>query len=414
MYSNRRPYYGLKLSIADFFREPVRYLKQSNTQESMMEKPYLVDEYPKMHLSPPDFKYKPKERSGLFGSIASGVPPGGLAIMDYGEAGCGWGIINPGSCIDEPIVITMFADYFLHAEFDFVVQGAESTIDVILSQLPGTEAFGWDEQNYLLTFPENANGSVTICGFASTNTLISQTFETVVAGMPVGIYKYGDALAVRESGQAGPAVLLKSSYGVKGSNCGCIELSSNCLPVCGCKSIGYTTQQMVTDEVQGLSVVDPVGGCTYSWSIDSGDGSLSSPTGTSVNYTAPSTNAECANNPTIILSVGGIPCDSLQMSVNAYTSNTRAYWETDRCDCDSYPGTPGAVYCFGSYYNCDSVFYAGDGFTCYYGSQTEPPCGTICDTCATPYTSSCTPGDAADMRSAYKKTEGCCPAGLLL
>lgn len=435
MFSNRRPYYGLKLSIAEFFREPVRYLKTSNTQESMMEKPYLIDEYPKMHLSLQDFKHKPKKRPGFLGPIASGVPHGGFAILDFGEAGCGWDILNTGTCIDKPIVITMSADYFLHAEFELVAQIAEHTISVGFEQLPGTEAFGWDDQDYLLTFPENANGSVTICGFASTNTLISQTFETVVAGMPVGIYKYGGGLVVRERGQAKPAVLLSSSYGVKGAKCGCITVESSCA-ACADAGIGYTSQQMSTDEVQSLTIVDGGDGCNYSWNITSGGGSMVGST-----YTAPSTNEECADNPTITLSVDGIVLDTINLAVNASSATNVGYdysnidiFHTAFDECTQVTGTRTGclttkvkrshyrnLHCDGT--TTDSGFRCGHptevtNWTCEHCAEGQQCPGTCPGDCVYPSDATIiqncinTKG-AEDQRTEAEKAAGCCPAQLL-
>lgn len=327
MFTNRRPYYGLKMSTTDFFREPVRYLKESNTQESMMEKPYLEDEYPKMHLKLPGFKFKPKEIPSIFGPIADGEPFPGLAMIDFGDANCGWYITNIDGCVDGSVLITMWADYLWHAEFAFVAGITSDSIGVSLTQLAGTEASGRDRQDYRLTFPENADGSVTVCGFASTHTLVSQTFETVVAGMPVGIHLVGGALLPIERGQAKPATLLKSVYGDKGDDCGCITLSSNCSPECECKTIGYTTQQMSADEEQTLTVIDHSEGCTYFWAISSGGGHLSSPTGTSVCYYAPPSNANCEQNPTITLSLDETVCDTLQLAVNSSAINHNAYYE---------------------------------------------------------------------------------------
>lgn len=269
MYSNRRPYYGLKLSIADFFREPVRYLKQSNTQESMMEKPYLTDEYPKMHLKLPDFTFKSKKRHSFLGPIASGIPYGGLAMIDFGDANCWWGITRTSYCIKEPIIITLIADYFFTAEFNFTAQIVKDTMGVTLTQLPGYKAGARDKQDYLLTLPENANGSVTICGFASTHTLISQTFETVVAGMPVGIYLSGGGLVARERGQENPAIVTKSSYGEKGDDCGCISFTSSCDPCVGTTIMTWDDSTSADTIAQSSSVSVAVndGLGPYSWSV---------------------------------------------------------------------------------------------------------------------------------------------------
>jgi len=53
MYSARKPYLRLKQSIGEFFRAPVRFLKDSVTKESQFEKPYMEDDYQAMHLNLP-------------------------------------------------------------------------------------------------------------------------------------------------------------------------------------------------------------------------------------------------------------------------------------------------------------------------------------------------------------------------
>lgn len=334
MYSNRRPYYGLKLSIADFFREPVRYLKQSNTQESMMEKPYLIDEYPKMHLSLPDFKYKPKKRHSFLGPIASGVPYGGLHIFDFGEAKCRWDIARTGACIEEPVTITLNASYLFTGEFNFTAQIAEDTIGVTLSELSGTEAGAWDEQDYLLTFPENANGSVTICGSASTHTLVSQTFETVVAGMPVGIYLVGGALVPIEKGQVKPAVAAKSIYGIKGASCGCITIESSCDPCIDIVDFdwdyGSSAETVAQSDSVGVFVADGLG--PYDWSVSGTGFTLNSTQTAGVSNTL-NADAESCGGAEITVT------DACENSTTGYVRSTVGQWVLEEHNTDSTDGS---------------------------------------------------------------------------
>lgn len=53
MYSARKPYLKAKDSIVEFFRAPVRYLKDLVEKESQFEKPYEEDDYQAMHLNLP-------------------------------------------------------------------------------------------------------------------------------------------------------------------------------------------------------------------------------------------------------------------------------------------------------------------------------------------------------------------------
>jgi len=417
MFTNRRPYYELKMSTTDFFREHVRYLKESNSKESMMEKPYLEDEYPKMHLKLPGFKFKPKEIPSIFGPIADGDPPTGIAIIDFGEANCGWDITRVSYCTEGPVVITMSANYLWHAEFNFIAQIASDTIGVSLSRLVESAAASSDKQDYLLTFQANARGSVTVCGFASTHTLVSQIFETVVAGMPVGIRFIDGALVPLEKGQGKPATLLKSFYGDKGDSCGCITFSSSCTDTCECKNIGFSSQGMDTNEQQTLTVVDPEPDCEYVWTITAGGGGLSEITGTSTVYYSPSSNNGCSESPTITLTVNSVPCDTLKIAVNAYPSPTEVAYIANGTGCPaSVPrGTTvcGSFTCDADYcWRCCLDYLACDGsfITSSYisacNSTTPSGCGD--DWCG----KFCADYSLQDVRTQAMIDQGCCPAGL--
>lgn len=86
-YSNRKFYFGLGMSMMDFFKEPIRHLKRSMEKESQFEKPYWTGgEYQKMHFAWPDWDWRkfkrsdiapmrPAEVTGLSGAV--GEPSGG-------------------------------------------------------------------------------------------------------------------------------------------------------------------------------------------------------------------------------------------------------------------------------------------------------------------------------------------------
>lgn len=179
-------------------------------------------------------------------------------------------------------------------------------------------------------------------------------------------------------------------------------------------SIGYTTQQMRVSEAQLLNVTNPIYGCIYNWEIISGGGSLSAGAGTSVIYTAPSFNGNCEQNPVIKLSSGENDCDFLNIAVNSYTEDFSAYiihWEC-QIPCGSASGcgfdcnTPTCFSCGHNTYTCDDVLFyttlahAGE-------NMTEEACPSF-------YVQYCGHSQyITDLRSAYEKEYGCCPAGLL-
>jgi hypothetical protein len=62
----------------------------------------------------------------------------------------------------------------------------------------------------------------------------------------------------------------------------------------------------------------------FTWSITGGGGTLSSSSGTSVNYTAPSSNQSCANNPTIKVTDYCGQEATLKLAVNSYSGGETA------------------------------------------------------------------------------------------
>lgn len=274
-----------------------------------MEKPYLIGEYPKMHLSLPDIPYKPmKLTTGPF-DIAGAGPTGGFAIMEYGKAKCSWDIFRGGACLDEDAIISLSASYFWREEFNFEVVVASDTIGIGgIGALPPEEAFAWDEQSYIIPIPTNASGSTVICGFASTHTLTSQTFETKVAGMPVTLMlRGGKVVYISERGQVEQAGLIRSNYGRVGTNCGCITISSNCG-----KNPEWDRDNSATTVVPGdTCVVTVEDGCApYNWSVS----------GTGFSFDNPQTSTG-----TNTLTAGDDACGTAIITVSSDCGDTTGY-----------------------------------------------------------------------------------------
>ncbi|MBN2568121.1 MAG: hypothetical protein JXB42_01690 [Deltaproteobacteria bacterium] len=202
---------------------------------------------------------------------------------------------------------------------------------------------------------------------------------------------------------------------------------------CSCEevSIGYTTQGMSADEEQELTVVGAVEGCVYNWAIASGGGSLSAETGISVTYTAPHTNPNCEQNPTITLSCGGEVCDTLEIVINAYGVDADvAYWKVDSAiteDCYYYD--PDRYFClrhvYMKSYNCKGEYL---GIIQTWGGSVAPWFTYSCDDCysymddnglseadvwASVAASGYSAGEIIDKRTGPMTAAGCC-AELLL
>lgn len=89
-------------------------------------------------------------------------------------------------------------------------------------------------------------------------------------------------------------------------------------------SVGYTTTQMNINQQQTLQLLGGSTECESQceWSVD--NGTLSSSSGAEVTYTAPSSNANCGGNATVVLTCNGVVVDTLNITINAYSGSTQA------------------------------------------------------------------------------------------
>lgn len=210
-------------------------------------------------------------------------------------------------------------------------------------------------------------------------------------------------------------------------------------PLCTCEgeTIGYTSAQMSINQTQSLTVVGAREGCVYTWGL-AGGGSLSSNTGTTIVYTAPATNPNCANNAVITLQLEGEICDTLEIAVNAYASDLRVYEINSDCIEYCVQAVPNPWYNAKYYYTkvgykCNGTVYDTRNVTIKsLSGGSWRSCPAILDalnyswiySCAHIYGVSCCaayeagliygdlPG-VTDLRTTAQKTAGCCPAALL-
>lgn len=196
---------------------------------------------------------------------------------------------------------------------------------------------------------------------------------------------------------------------------------------CTCvDTILYTTLQMSVGGTQTLQASGAGSDDCYTWSTDFG--SLSASTGKSVVFTAPSSNANCASNPTITLTCGGNVVDTLEIAVDAVGNTQDAY--TTYSDHQCAIGGCGAWctrgYAYKNVYRCDGSLNPNVNFSvdCYITAAASvfggpaPPCSEVdaelaMNTCGVGGKVWSTLVGTVDTRSAYWKEQGCCPAALL-
>lgn len=186
----------------------------------------------------------------------------------------------------------------------------------------------------------------------------------------------------------------------------CIKIKVKIKPPLGCagETIGLGgTIQMETGESQAMTVVGAISGKTYTWAL-TGGGNLSSTSGTSVTYTAPSSNANCSSNPTIQLKSGLDVCDTVYIAVNgAGSSYTAAHQDWTKCTCVIVDGT--ARYSASST-NWDCAGIASDASPSASMTGSETSCNP--NWCASYVT-----GPVVDVRTSEALAAGCCPYKLL-
>jgi len=203
--------------------------------------------------------------------------------------------------------------------------------------------------------------------------------------------------------KVGPKAVLANGTDVVAGNF--MDMSNCCNDKINPVISGYS-QQMSCSGTQTLTASGG-NGPPYRWSVIAGSGTVSPSTSTTTTYTAPSTNPNCANNPTIQLKDKCGRTKTVQFAVNCYALGVRAYRRN---------------YCEGSGSNCwlwqENLDCAGvslglqfaEGCTVYHAY----PCSD--GACQYWFQNECTPSCSLgyeDLRSAAQIAGGCCPAALL-
>ena len=199
---------------------------------------------------------------------------------------------------------------------------------------------------------------------------------------------------------------------------------------CAAPTIGYTSQQMSCGGTQTLTHSGGGAGGLYTWSTNYG--TFSAPTGTSVVYTAPAANGNCANNPTITLTDCCGHVGTLKLAVNCYTPIENAGIEVAL----EMRATPCSGFIKARYFRCSGAVLGYltccscdcNNATCDCNLGSPPPdycteenipirCAIYCGTDGPgqPCNSlggSCTPR-MVDIRTDAQKAGACCPQQLL-
>jgi hypothetical protein len=195
-------------------------------------------------------------------------------------------------------------------------------------------------------------------------------------------------------------------------------------------TIGYTTQQMSTS---GSQTVKASGGRgPYRWTLTAGTGTFSTSEteeGRGTVYTAPATNVDCLNNPTITVTDACGRTASIKMAVNGYSgseagaTHLRVYGHcvppgATYCSGDTNVGTYCVYECCSDNFKCDGTQLPGSPSAWCNGSWLGPyECNdhptNCCGYCDATCLVSCGTPAWLHSRTPEMLALGCCPTMLL-
>ncbi len=163
-------------------------------------------------------------------------------------------------------------------------------------------------------------------------------------------------------------------------------------------AIGYTSRQMSTSGSDSSQTLTASGGSgSYTWSIPGGSGALSNSNGNSTVYTAPSSNANRVNDPTVRLTDSAGQYVDLPMAVNGYPYRVAALRISADSWCNDTSNVTSECGMTTYYYDCHGelippeILGRGIPNPCYSVHGTVGKCDTgncvnsslLCDSCST-------------------------------
>lgn len=369
MYSARKPYLKLKMSVGEFFKSGAVFMKQLHMKFSEFEKPYLEGEYNQMHLNIPTPDWGTWTPRAL--PPSSGFP--GLPGYEPGKNTFG---IPPDpedwKCSQGGCIIIDWPPYYVEPGEFFKLWAWPGMYPVANVIIEGPVV-------YLNDCIGHPGSQIGLCSFFCGGWM--QVQEDAEDGEAISItFITADGLSCRYTG----------------------EVKAACDPAA---VITYTTLQMAINEEQSLGV--SIAGDAYTWAISSGGGSLSTNEGSSTTYTAPASNANCASNPTITLSCDEVVIDSITIAINAVTADN-VYKEISDCTDTDTLCDPTVGGCLEDWFCCWRGLYSCAGVE---NSCIRESLYNNYDDCHA--AALCIPVGITDYRSEAQIAAGCCPEALI-
>lgn len=361
--SKRRPYLGLKRSLREFFTDPVRWIKEGNRRESIFEKPYLDQDYRKMHLdwSWPDWPSigsSVDTPSGQFGDLS------GQNVIVWTPGLCWLGVASCrcGESFELNVRIVQLPPHISPLVFAYNVWSDTEGVEIeSITPTSETEALVRGR-----VVDEDFSGVATICGYAQlvSGQLVNKTYWE---GRP---REFSQWTGVSLEEQINKTIYFDDAW----YDCGCTMVSVDCLDCATCAAVAY--DDAGSDDTiarNNSATVAVTGGCgPFSWTVSGTGFTLDSATTSGLTNT---------------LNADGTACGTAKITVTDACENT----------------TDGFVQCTtGAWNSCMSSLSGG----CTFASSTlqdKPQCRV---------TAYCKTGGSSGKTSAYYESVvngGNCP-----
>lgn len=277
----RKLYLGLKQSLIEFFQEPIRFIKEGITKESIYEKPYQGLDYRKMHLKASIPSWPTMKDSGYKGTEGGFSTSKLKHTYIFKPPECA---LFPTECIEhddigrfEGYIIPSFAPVESGSEYTWEV--TSDTDAVTIEQVESIQggafvAFTIDPVN------EDFEGTVTLCAKATLNGAIVSKIvfekeagdivqQRIGSSSAAGFSVLGDPISGGEAKEISREYLEDNTF-----DCGCISFDVPCEPTeCEDEEVenyefDFATSAVSVSRNSNITIAVIDGNPPYLWTVE--------------------------------------------------------------------------------------------------------------------------------------------------
>lgn len=292
--SRRRLYLDLGSSFLTLFKTQAYYLKELTGKQSILEKPYLDQDYRKMHLN------LKGTSQGAGGSEPSPTDPRfRYHTFQFAPGHCWVGSANAvcGEEFEISLMIVNIPPQMREAKANFSAGSSNPTAVQFLGITSGMDSFS---ANARFKVTDSYVGTVTICASASLSGQLLKEFKVKIPLNFQASLALATALGVQK--------VSESYYDGIGWPCGCVDVAVSC-GLCDDSAIAWNSSSAETIARNGsasVAILDPLGnGGPYSWSVSGTGFTLTSATTTGLSNTLQANSTACGSATITVTGCGG-------------------------------------------------------------------------------------------------------------